>query len=147
MKEKNAEKKKYLDRYRRARLSAKELEERIEMFRMDAIMPGQKAADAMPHGSGGDRDLSDYIARYDEYISMLIRKRREAQSIMMEISSAIDELEGEEERQVLLYRYIHLLRWETIAEKMHAAPRTVFCWHGKALEHFRIPDNIALNCS
>jgi hypothetical protein len=57
------------------------------------MVPGQRAADAMPHGSGGERDLSDYIAKYDSYVTSLIRKRTAAQMIMMEISEAIDKLE------------------------------------------------------
>lgn len=112
------------------------------MLQIDAMVPGQRAADAMPHGSGGDRDLSDYVAKYDEYVTALIRKRRAAQSVMIEVSSAIETLEIEEEKQVLLYRYIHLMRWEEIADAMHIALRTAFYWHGQALAHFRIPDCI-----
>lgn len=138
----NDEKKKYLDRYRRARSSAKELESRLAMLQIDAMVPGQRAADAMPHGSGGDRDLSDYVAKYDEYVTALIRRRQAAQSVMIEVSSAIEALEVEEEKQVLLYRYIHLMRWEEIADAMHIALRTAFYWHGQALAHFKIPDCI-----
>ena len=142
MTKENDEKKKYLDRYRRARSSAKELESRLAMLQIDAMVPGQRAADAMPHGSGGDRDLSDYVAKYDEYVTSLIRKRQAAQSVMIEVSSAIEALEIEEEKQVLLYRYIHLMRWDEIAEAMHIALRTAFYWHGQALAHFKIPDCI-----
>lgn len=91
---------------------------------------------------GGDRDLSDYVAKYDEYVTSLIRKRQAAQSVMIEVSSAIETLEVEEEKQVLLYRYIHLMRWEEIADAMHIALRTAFYWHGQALAHFKIPDCI-----
>ncbi len=142
MTKENDEKKKYLDRYRRARSSAKELESRLAMLQIDAMVPGQRAADAMPHGSGGDRDLSDYVAKYDEYVTALIRKRQAAQSVMIEVSTAIEALEIEEEKQVLLYRYIHLMRWDEIAEAMHIALRTAFYWHGQALAHFKIPDCI-----
>ena len=142
MTKENDEKKKYLDRYRRARSSAKELESRLAMLQIDAMVPGQRAADAMPHGSGGDRDLSDYVAKYDEYVTALIRRRQAAQSVMIEVSSAIEALEVEEEKQVLLYRYIHLMRWEEIADAMHIALRTAFYRHGQALAHFRIPDCI-----
>lgn len=138
----NDEKKKYLDRYRRARSSAKELESRLAMLQIDAMVPGQRAADAMPHGSGGDRDLSDYVAKYDEYVTALIRRKQAEQSVMIEVSSAIEALEVEEEKQVLLYRYIHLMRWDEIAEAMHIALRTAFYWHGQALAHFKIPDCI-----
>jgi DNA-directed RNA polymerase specialized sigma24 family protein len=142
MTKENDEKKKYLDRYRRARSSAKELESRLAMLQIDAMVPGQRAADAMPHGSGGDRDLSDYVAKYDEYVTALIRKRQAAQSVMIEVSTAIEALEIEEEKQVLLYRYIHLMRWDEIAEAMHIALRTAFYWHGQALAHFKIPNCI-----
>lgn len=138
----NDEKKKYLDRYRRARSSAKELESRLAMLQIDAMVPGQRAADAMPHGSGGDRDLSDYVAKYDEYVTSLIRKKQAAQSVMIEVSSAIEALEIEDEKQVLLYRYIHLMCWDEIADAMHIALRTAFYWHGQALAHFKIPDCI-----
>lgn len=142
MTKENDEKKKYLDRYRRARSSAKELERRLAMLQIDAMVPGQRAADAMPHGSGGDRDLSDYVAKYDEYVTALIRRKQAEQSVMIEVSSAIEALEIEEEKQVLLYRYIHLMRWEEIADAMHIALRTAFYWHGQALAHFKIPDCI-----
>lgn len=140
MRQENEEKKRYLDRYRRASGSARELERRIEMLRLDAMVPGQRAADAMPHGSGGDKDLSDYVAKCDEYITSLIRKRAAVQSILVEVTSAIEELEDEEERQVLLYRYIHLMRWEDVADAMHVSLRSAFNLHGRALAHFRIPE-------
>lgn len=142
MTKENNEKKKYLDRYRRARSSAKEIESRLAMLQIDVMVPGQRAADAMPHGGGGDRDLSDYVAKYDEYVTALIRKKQAAQSVMIEVSSAIETLEIEEEKQVLLYRYIHIMRWDEIAEAMHIALRTAFYWHGQALAHFKIPDCI-----
>lgn len=55
-----------------------------------------------------------------------------------EITDRIERLLKEDEKDVLLYRYIKLMRWEDIAERMKLSRRGVHYLHSNALKNFKI---------
>ena len=56
-----------------------------------------------------------------------------------EVKSAIERLENEDERLLLLYRYIRGMKWEDIGEELHAGRSTLFRWHKSALSKIHEP--------
>lgn len=130
----NEEKKWYLKGYERAIREMKRSEERIREMRMNRICPAV-IADGMPHASGGS-DLSGYAARLDEEE----RKYRKARYLRIkrcqEISDKIERLVDEDEKDVLFYRYIKLMKWEDICVEMNYSWKWVHKIHARALEHF-----------
>lgn len=132
----NDEKKWYLKGYERAVREIKRSEERIREMRMNRICPSV-IADGMPHASGGS-DLSGYAARLDEEE----RKYRKARYLRIkrcqEISDKIERLVDEDEKDVLFYRYIKLLKWEDICIKMNHSWQHVHRIHSKALNNFKM---------
>lgn len=56
-----------------------------------------------------------------------------------QIKDAIATVKNIDERLVLQYRYMDGMTWEAIGETLHADRTTVWRWHGRALQHFKMP--------
>lgn len=135
----NDKKKEYLSRYRdhvrRIRRIESELAELLEM-RSGSGMNN----DGMPRSPSGKNDLSGYAAELDELERSLREERCERVLIYKDIAKRIKLLQSENEKDVLFYRYIKGMEWWEIAEKMNYTERWVLKIHGKALAHFRMPE-------
>ncbi|HJC16045.1 MAG TPA: hypothetical protein H9705_09565 [Candidatus Fusicatenibacter intestinigallinarum] len=130
----NEKKKEYLKSYRDAVVAETQIKEEIDQLRLDKMFPSL-VQDGMPHGSGSS-DLSAYAAKLDELLSELEEQMNERIQLRREIVRKIECMESETEKAVLRYRYIHMLKWEEIAVKMHYGYRNILKVHGRALEHF-----------
>ena len=132
----NEKKKEYLKSYRDAVIAETQIKEEIDQLRMDKMFPSLVQG-GMPHGSGSS-DLSAYAAKLDELLSELEEQMNERIQLRREIVRKIECMESETEKAVLRYRYIHMLKWEEIAVKMHYGYRNILKVHGRALEHFEL---------
>lgn len=130
----NDKKKWYLRGYERAIRDMKRSEERIREMRINRICPSV-IADGMPHASGGS-DLSGYAARLDEEERKYQKARYLRIKRCQEISDKIERLVDEDEKDVLFYRYIKLMKWEDICVEMHYSWKWIHKIHARALEHF-----------
>mgnify|MGYP001774015215 FL=1 len=132
----NDEKKWYLRGYERAIRDMKRSEERIREMRINRICPSV-IADGMPHASGGS-DLSGYAARLDEEERKYQKARYLRIKRCQEISDKIERLVDEDEKDVLFYRYIKLMKWEDICVEMGFSWNGIHKVHSRALKHFII---------
>ena len=73
--------------------------------------------------------------KINEEIDLLVNLKEE-------IRSVIDMVSSTDERMVLRYRYIHNYTWEQIGDVLGADSRTVRRWHGQALGHVILPENL-----
>lgn len=73
--------------------------------------------------------------KINEEIDLLVNLKEE-------IRSVIDMVSNTDERMVLRYRYIHNYTWEQIGDVLGADARTVRRWHGQALGHVTLPENL-----
>lgn len=135
-KKKNEEKKKYLRTYRKHGKKIRRIEKEIEEIRSMKMYPSMNN-DGMPHGSSGSGDLSGYAAELMEKENTLYEEGVEQVKAYSAISAKIKELENEEERDVLFYRYIAGMDWWKIAQEMECSERWVYELHGRALEKLK----------
>lgn len=130
----NEEKKKYLWGYRDAIRQMKRSELRIREMRLNKMLPSV-IADGMPHARGGE-DMSGYASVLDEEE----RKYREARDLgikkCQEIADKIERMQDEDEKDVLFFRYIKLMKWTDIAKEMGRDVRQIYNIHGSALKNF-----------
>ena len=124
----NDRKKSYLRGYRMHGRRIKRIELEIDEIRNLKMYPSVNN-DGMPHGSG-QGDLSSYAAELQEGVEQV--------KAYKDISWRIQQLENEDERDVLFYRYIKGMNWWEIAESMQFSERQVFRIHGKALANLKI---------
>lgn len=135
----NDRKKEYLKSYRKHVRRIHRINAEIEELRMMKMCPSMKPDDGMPHGSGGQGDLSGYAGDLDEMIQELINERYLRIKTYQQIVRQIKRLKSENEKDVLFYRYIKGMEWYEIAEMMGYSERWIHKLHGKALVHFELP--------
>lgn len=135
----NDKKKEYLRSYRQYVRRIHRINAEIAELRSMKMYPGMMFNDGMPHGSGGQGDLSGYAADLDEMILKLQHERYLRIKTYQQIVRKIKKLRSENEKDILFYRYITGLDWWEIAEKMSFSERWIYKLHGRALAHFELP--------
>ena len=135
-------KKEYLRRYRTHVRRIHRINAEIAELRSMKISPSVNN-DGMPHGGGGQSDLSGYAAELDSMVQELIDERYYRIKDYQDIVGRIKKLKSESEKDVLFYRYIRGMDWWEIAEKMKFSERQIFRIHGKALANFKIPKDVS----
>ena len=136
MTEENEEKKEYLRGYERAVRQMKRHEERIREMRLNRMFP-VVIADGMPHAHE-NTDLSSYAALLDLEERKYIKARYKRIKKCKEITDRIEQLQNEDEKDVLMYRYIRLMKWEDICVKIDVSWKQVHRIHARALKNLKL---------
>jgi len=129
-------KKEYLKSYEKAIRQIKRSEEILREIRLDKMCPSV-INDGMPHGSS-QNDLSSYAALWDKEWRKYIKYRYQRAKLCTEIKDKINRMENEDEKDVLMYRYVKLMKWEDIAVKMGFSWKQVHRIHARALKNFKM---------
>lgn len=130
------QKKEYLKEYEKAVRQMKRSEEKITEMRLSKIMPSA-GNDGMPHAHN-NTDLSGYAALLDEEERRYMKARYHRIKLCREITDKIERMDNEDEKDVLMYRYIRLMKWEDIAVKMEYSWQHLHKIHARALHNFKI---------
>lgn len=136
VKNENEKKKTYLRRYRRSSKKIKRIEAEIEEIRSMKMYPSINN-DGMPHGTG-QGDLSGYAAELNDKEEQLYKEGVEQVKEYKDISFKIQQLENEDERDVLFYRYIKGMNWWEIALVLDYCESWIYELHGRALKNLKI---------
>lgn len=131
------EKKEYLKGYRKAKQRERMLLEQIQQLRLDTMMPSINN-DGMPHGSGGDNDLSDYLEKKEELEEELKKEQLAAVQIYQRIHRSLKQMEDSDEREVLTRYYLIGEKWEDIPKKIGYSRSRTFDIYDRALRNFQI---------
>lgn len=140
--ERSREAREYLLEYRSAKREAADMELRLTQLRLKYALPKAIQYSTMPSAHDHNRDLSDYMAAFEELEDYLIKKHTNCIGKEVDIYMRLDMMEDELEREVLKFRYIDLtpenkLRsWKSVANKMNYDISTVVRIHGRALLNF-----------
>lgn len=137
--QRNYGKKRWLWRYQDCIEREKEINLRIEKIRNE--LGGLKGIsyNGMP-SSGSLHDLSDGMVRLLEEEEKLLQEREKAARSWREIQAAITSPElTSRQTEVCFKRYILRMWWGDIAEEMGVSERSVYRYHGEALQRIRIP--------
>lgn len=129
-------KKEYLRGYEKAIRKMKRCKVRIDAIRMNKMHPSL-ILDGLPHGSV-QSDLSSYAAKLDEEEQKYLKAQNHGAELCAEIMDKIEQMAAENEKDVLVYRYIELMPWEDISEKMMISERQAYRIHSDALKNFKI---------
>ncbi len=141
IKAENEEKKEYLWGYQRGKQELNRLEEELAELRLNKMCPSVKL-DGMPHAPGKS-DLSRYMVQVDKLERKIQKASHKRIRKLKEIRDRIERLEDENEKDVLMYRYIRGIKWDDIAIKMGYSERRIHYIHNTALEKFVLPEKSA----
>ncbi len=129
-------KKEYLKEYEKAVRQAERAELKMREIHLSKIIPAT-VNNGMPH-MRNDSDLSSYAILADRAEKEYIRYKNRQFQKCDELTNKIERLENEDEKDILLYRYIRLLRWIDISEKMGYCRQHIHRIHKDALRNFKM---------
>lgn len=129
-------KKEYLRGYEKAVRQMERSELRIKEIRLNKMCPSV-INDGMPHTSS-QNDLSAYAVLLEQEEKRYMKRRYQRIQKCKEIMNRIELLPDENEKDVLMYRYIKLMKWEDICVKMGFSRKWIHKLHSKALNNFEI---------
>ena len=122
----------YLSRYRRLNERIDRLLEEQSRWREMAL----KITPTLSQTPGGGESGSPIERPMDKVLEIDVEINREIgelQIVRQEIHAALNQLEDENLKLLMEYRYIDGLTWEQVAEKMHYSWRHTCRLHGEAL--------------
>lgn len=130
----------YLSRYRTAQAEVNDIQRRIERARSD--MMGVRGISYeggdMPKAHNATGDLSDYIARIDGLIREWQAAQDRALTLMQEITTAINAVEHDLSRRVLMLHFIDGYTYEEIADAIPCGINTVYRWRRIGLAQIQV---------
>ena len=133
----NEQKIRYLSRYRRLNQRIDRLLEEQGRWREKA-MRITPVLSPVPGGGGSGSPIERPMDKVLEIDAEINREIDELQIVRQEIRAALNQLEDENLKLLMEYRYIDGLTWEQIAEKMDCSRQWVFSLHGKALQKIEL---------
>ena len=133
----NEQKKEFLMSYQLAKRDVTRLEEQLAELRVGKMSPGCEIGDGLPHAHNAT-DLSGYAAKVDALEREIVAARYRRICAFERVRDYIKTLENEKEQKVLFYRYLGLMKWEKIADKMQMSYRQILRIHGKALRNLHV---------
>lgn len=130
----------YLSRYQVAKNEVRDVELRIERVRSEMMsVKGISYEDGdMPKAQFRTGDLSDYIARIDDLIQDWKAAQNRALDMMREISTAINAIDHDQARRVLMLHFIDGYKYEMVAEIMDCDVSTVYRWKRTGLKKITV---------
>lgn len=132
LKTENEQKIRYLSRYRRLNQRIDRLLEEQGRWREKA-MRITPVLSPVPGGGGSGSPIERPMDKVLEIDVEINREIDELQIVRQEIRAALNQLEDENLKLLMEYRYIDGLTWEQIAVKMNYCWRQVCRKHGQAL--------------
>ena len=132
--------KEYLLKYQAARRRAERIERQIRELKEKYSLPSAIQYSDMPKSPNVEHDLSEYAAKLDELVGYLVKTYSVCIGIEGDILKRLDSMEDETERELLRMRYIKMMDWKEIITCMPYSERSVYYIHGRALNHFPLPE-------
>ena len=135
--------KEYMSQVCRLEQKIKQLKLRSEEFeRLSYSVPGPSYGEKI--GSNPNRNTDapfvKWLIRKDEVDRKIQSLEEEVASLKATILAAIDGLENEDYKNILIMRYLDTLTWEDIAEKLYCSEKTVRRWHNIAINQINLKE-------
>lgn len=126
----------YLAQLGKLRIKIEKMQERIEEYRALAQSPATANYSGIKVQSSpsGEAPFVKWTFKIIELEKKVAELKDELQTVQATVITAIEQLENEDYKTVLVLRYLQGLDWETIAAKMCTHKRTAQRWHNEALE-------------
>lgn len=128
----NEQKIRYLSRYRRLNERIDRLLEEQSRWRERALKITPTLSQT-PGGGGSGSPIERPMDKVLEIDMEINREIDELQTVRQEIRAALNQLEDENLKLLMKYRYIDGLTWKQVAKKMHYSWRHTCRLHGEAL--------------
>ena len=133
-------KKQFLCRYHNLKERVEKKEQLIAEYDRLAGSPPPIVYDRV--GSNPNQNTHAY---FEKWIYLKIEEeeklkglKAELEKVKEETLNAINELENDDYKMLLIYRYMDWLTWEDIQSKMYYSAATIYRWHKEAIGKLKI---------
>ncbi len=136
-------KEEYLSRAAVVGRQIKKLEENIGYYRELACSPTSSApsGDRVQKSRNTAAPFEGMIMKILELEQKLETLKAKQGALQAEIMTAIESLDSEDYKSVLVLRYLQDLEWNMVAAKINASVATVYRWHRAALKKLIVGDS------
>lgn len=126
----------YLSQYHQTLVKIRKIQDLVDVYiRLANEIPGvQYDAIRVDGGKNLKAPFEKWILKALDYENQIEELKRTLPIIKADVIVEIEKLEDENQRKVLIYRYIDWHTWNEIAELMYISLSTVKRWHKNALE-------------
>lgn len=123
-------------RYKQLEKERRQLLELMEAERSKIMYPRIPKLTGMPHATGTQDKVAESIARYIDATQVYAQKVDEVTMELCWIEDCINALPSIE-RSIIRYKYILLMQWEKIAQRLGYSVRQAQRIHDSALERLK----------
>ena len=136
--------KEYLNRYHQTKVKIEKLQGLVDVYiRLANEIPGiQFDQIRVDGGKNLKAPFEKWILKALEYENQIDELKRTLRIIKVKILDVIEKLEDENQRKVLIYRYIDWHTWNEIAEILYISLATAKRWHIIALSYVNIEASV-----
>jgi len=134
----------YLSLYHQTLVKIRKIQDLVDVYiRLANEIPGvQYDAIRVDGGKNLKAPFEKWILKALDYENQIEELKRTLPIIKEDVIAEIEKLEDENQRKVLIYRYIDWHTWNEIAELMYISLSTVKRWHTNALDYLNFTKNV-----
>jgi len=112
-----------------------------EYRRLASSIPGQDfTRERVDHTPSYEAPFVKWIMKAIDKEAEIKKKMEELQVLKAKVMGVIDEIEDDNLRMILKFRYINSMQFPDIADKMYASLATVYRWHREGLAQVKVPN-------
>lgn len=134
----------YLSQVQRLEYKIKRMKMRAEEYEQMSYSLSSPRMDGMPSSGTRSTDAPyvKWVIKKCELDTEIKALEEKLVNVKAEVLLAIESLDNEDYKDVLILRYINGLSFQQIARKFYVVDRTVFRWHREALEKIIVPQKV-----
>ena len=134
-------KQEYLSQIAKLKHKIEKMQERIEEYRSLAQSPATAGMGERVKGSpSGEAPFVKWVYKIIELEKEIEKLQDELQTLQAKVITAIELLENEDYKMLLVLRYVQCLTWDTIQARLNISEATARRWHKASLEKLTVDD-------
>ena len=100
--------------------------------------------DKVQASSSGDAPFVRALERVEEMQEQINREIDKLADLRQQIMDVIGQVDGEELRMVLVYKYLEGMTAEEIGVRLNIGKTTVYRWHDMAIQQIKLPEDVII---
>lgn len=132
----------YLSQLGKLRTKIERMLERIEEYTNLAQSPATaNYSDVKVKGTpSGEAPFVKWVYKIIELEQKVAEMQDELQTLQAKVITAIEQLDNDDYKSLLVLRYLQNMEWEAISAKLYISTTTAYRWHRSALQKLAVGD-------